>query len=77
MNLLKTKFYPVDGETGKIYLDPFDREKDLANKWSRGEKPCIGLRGGYLMSHQCYHKFKPVPTVTQESLLRDWEAEAS
>ncbi|MCZ2113481.1 MAG: hypothetical protein LC131_06570 [Anaerolineae bacterium] len=41
MNLLKTKFYPVDGETGKIYLDPFDREKDLANKWSRGEKPCI------------------------------------
>lgn len=77
MNLLKTKFYPVDIENKKIFIEPFDRERDLADRWSRGNNHCIGLRGAHLMAHKLYHTYQPVPTVTQWQLVKEWDDEVA
>lgn len=58
MNLLKTKFYPVDIERKIIYIDPMKRERDVAHKYGRGENICIGLTGARLMEKKCYLSYK-------------------
>ena len=78
MKLLATKFYPVDVENQVIYLEPCDKERDVAHKWDgkvEGKPFCIGLRGSRLMFHDCYGRYKRVPTVTREQLLKEWEDE--
>lgn len=78
MKLFFTKFYPVDVENQVIYLEPCDKELEVARKWGRkveGKPFCIGLRGSRLMFHDCYGQFKRVPTVTRDQLLKEWEDE--
>lgn len=70
-------FYPVDVENKVIYLDPMKRERDIADKWSRGDKPCIGLRGDRLLKNKCYQSYRRKPTVTKATLVTEWTEEAS
>jgi hypothetical protein len=75
--MLKTMFYPVDVDNKIIYIDPMKREREIADKWIRGDKPCIGIRGDRLLQNECYRSFQRRPTVTKATLLFDWKGEAS
>ena len=77
MKLLKTMFYPVDVDAKIIFIDPMKRERDIANKWGRGDNPCNGLRGDRLLKHKCYESFQRKATVTKETLLSEWKVETT
>jgi len=74
MQLLKTKFYPVDVDGRIIHLDPKARERDVARKWPSN---VIGLRGDQLLANKCYEAYRRVPTVTRDTLLSEWKEEAA
>ena len=51
MNLLKTKYYPVDLDQKVIINDPRNRERDVA--WNYSSK-VIGIKGRDLTEHPRY-----------------------
>lgn len=75
MNLLRTKYYPVDVDGKTIYIDPKKRERDVADQYGRGDKPLIGLSGARLMDNKCYHAYQLRLTVFKKDLLAEWEEE--
>lgn len=72
MDLLKSKYYPVDPSRQLILLDPLGRECDVRDKWGRGKHVFIGLTGAHISRHACYTRYRLMPVVTQASLIERW-----
>ena len=59
MNVLKSKFYPVDITRQVIFNDPQTREVDVARKY-RG-RPVTGIKGSRLLTFRCYQDYAVWP----------------
>lgn len=73
MKLLKTKFYPVDGDAKIIYDDPFDAERLLAHAY-KGKRP-IGYKMSHLLKEPVYRTFTFKPSSTLPSMIAEWQQE--
>ena len=59
VNVLKSKFYPVDITRQTIFDDPLAREIDVARKY-RG-RPVTGIKGSRLLEFRCYQSYTVQP----------------